>query len=238
MKIKCLVVDDEPLARQLIENHIAKIGFLQVAATAPNALKAFEILSSTKIDLMILDIKMPNITGIDFLKTLKNPPQTIITTAYRDFAIESFELEVVDYLLKPILFERFLKSVERIARTGVNREVQDSETNQENAFLILKSNAKNHKVDIKDITYIESVKDYIHVHLDDGSTITTKCKISEIEQRLSTFNFLRIHRSFLIHTGKINAFNNAYIEVNKVELPIGINYKTQIGIFLNTMQRY
>jgi two-component system, LytTR family, response regulator len=114
MKIKCLVVDDEPLAVRLIENHIAKIDALEVVATANSALKAFEILNTQKIDLLFLDIKMPNITGIDFLKSLKHPPKTIFTTAYRDFAIESYELEVVDYLLKPITFERFFKSVDKM----------------------------------------------------------------------------------------------------------------------------
>uniref|UniRef100_UPI000AE3ED7A LytR/AlgR family response regulator transcription factor n=1 Tax=Tenacibaculum ovolyticum TaxID=104270 RepID=UPI000AE3ED7A len=141
MRVKCLLVDDEPLAIKLIENHISKIDALEVVATCNNALKAFEIINTQQIDLMFLDIKMPNITGIDFLKTLKNPPKTIFTTAYRDYAIESYDLEVVDYLLKPITFERFFKSIDRFLREKKEVSANTFNTEKKNTedFLLVKS---------------------------------------------------------------------------------------------------
>lgn len=226
MKIKCLIVDDEPLAIKLIENHIAKIDALEVVATANNALKAFEILTTQEVDLLFLDIKMPNITGIDFLKSLKNPPKTIFTTAYRDFALEGFELEVVDYLLKPITFERFFKSVERILRAHVitsNNAVEENTAD----FLLLKASGKNYRVALDAILYIESIKDYVKVHLSDGSEITSKFKISDLEMELSTNRFTRVHRSFIISNDKITAFSTSDFEIKGNEIPIGASFKEQ-----------
>jgi DNA-binding LytR/AlgR family response regulator len=237
MKIKCLVVDDEPLAVRLIENHIAKIDALEVVATANSALKAFEILNTKKIDLLFLDIKMPNITGIDFLKSLKHPPKTIFTTAYRDFAIESYELEVVDYLLKPITFERFFKSVDKYLRTSnpVAATVVEPVKNEE--YILLKSSGKNFKIALDDIIYVESVKDYIKVHKTDGNAITSKYKISNLETDLPSEKFVRIHRSFIINASKVTAFSNTDIEVSGIDLPIGISHKEQVDLFLERIKK-
>ena len=235
MNIKCLIVDDEPLAILLIENHISKINGLEVVATANNALKAFEIINTQSIDLMFLDIKMPNITGIDFLRTLKNPPKTILTTAYRDFAIEGFELEVSDYLLKPILFERFFKSMERFLRE--NKTNTTAEINpQKKDYIIVKSGSKNHKVTIEEILYVESLKDYIKIHTQDGENIVSKFKISDIEVKLSNNQFIRIHRSYIINTEKITAFTTSEIEVNGIEIPIGASYKETAEQFLKNLK--
>jgi DNA-binding LytR/AlgR family response regulator len=235
MNIKCLIVDDEPLAILLIENHISKINGLEVVATANNALKAFEIINTQSIDLMFLDIKMPNITGIDFLRTLKNPPKTILTTAYRDFAIEGFELEVSDYLLKPILFERFFKSMERFLRE--NKTNTTPEINpQKKDYMIVKSGNKNHKVTIEEILYIESLKDYIKIHTRDGENIVSKFKISDIEDKLPNKQFIRIHRSYIINTEKITAFTTSEIEVNGIEIPIGASYKETAEQFLKNLK--
>lgn len=236
MKVKCLLVDDEPLAIKLIENHISKIDSLEVVATCNNALKAFEILSNQDIDLMFLDIKMPNITGIDFLKTIKNPPKTIFTTAYRDYAIESYDLEVVDYLLKPITFERFLKSMDRFLRLK-NEAIKPEKTINRDNFLLLKSGNKHHKIYIDDIFFIESLKDYIKVHIKNGKHIVTKYKIRDIEEELKNRQFLRIHRSYIINTSKISAFTINDIEVNSVEIPIGVSYRENVITFLNTIKK-
>lgn len=158
MKIKCLIVDDEPLAIRLIEKHIAKIDALEVVATCTNALKAFELLNTQSIDLLFLDIKMPNITGIEFLKNLKNPPKTILTTAYRDYALEGYDLGVVDYLLKPIAFERFFKAVDRFLNETSKSKLKIKETIQ-NEFILVKSGIKNYKIEVNNILYIESLKD-------------------------------------------------------------------------------
>ncbi len=230
LKIKCLIVDDEPLAVQLIEHHVASVPFLEVAATAPNAIKAFELLANNNFDLMFLDIKMPHLTGIDFLKSIKNPPKTIITTAYRDFAIESFELEAVDYLLKPITFDRFLKAVERVTRHAMTtpKPVATLPLAADKTFVILKSGAKSHKVMLDNILYIESLKDYIKVVLEEGKNIVSKHKISDIEAELAEAGFIRVHRSFIVNGQKIKAFTATDIEVGAATIPIGALYKAQL----------
>ena len=231
MNYKCLIVDDEPLAVKLIENHINKIDNLQVVATCNSAIKAFEILNTQQIDLMFLDIKMPNLTGIDFLKTLKNPPKTILTTAYRDYALEGFELEVVDYLLKPITFERFFKSVNRFLRNQ-NTNVKDSNKTPEKECIIVKSGSKSHKILIDDILYIESLKDYVRFYLKDDKRIVSKYKISNIELELNPNDFLRVHRSYIIHKKEMTAFTSNEIEIDGTEIPIGISYKENVQQFL------
>lgn len=235
MKVKCLIVDDEPLAIRLIEKHIAKIDALEVVATCNTALKAFEILNSQSIDLLFLDIKMPNITGIEFLKNLKNPPKTILTTAYRDYALEGYDLGVVDYLLKPITFERFFKAVDRFLSESSKSEVKIKES-IDNEFIVIKSGIKNYKIDVKDILYIESLKDYIKINTIDGKNITSKYKISDIEEELDGKYFLRIHRSFIINSTKITAFTNNEIEINGVEIPVGASYKDNVLLFLDELK--
>lgn len=236
MKIKCLIVDDEPLAIRLLENHIAKIDVFEVVATANSAMKAFEIINTQQIDLLFLDIKMPNITGIDFLKNLKSPPKTIFTTAYRDFAIESYELEVVDYLLKPITFERFFKSVDRFLRELTPIKNINIETQKIEDYILLKSAGKNYKVSLEDIVYVESDKDYIKVYKSDSTVIVSKHKISDLEQELPLEKFTRIHRSFIINNNKITAFSATDIEVNTIELPIGASFKEQAQKLIDSLK--
>ncbi|WP_272151637.1 LytR/AlgR family response regulator transcription factor [Tenacibaculum aiptasiae] len=234
MKVKCLVVDDEPLAIKLLEKHISKIDALEIVATCNNAIKAFEILNTQEVDLLFLDIKMPNLTGIDFLKTLRNPPKTIFTTAYRDYAIESYDLGVIDYLLKPITFERFFKAVDRYL--GDQKKQSESIQHKEKEiddFMLVKSGNKHHKVVINDILFIESLKDYIKIHTVDNKRIVSKYRISEIEQELKEENFLRVHRSYIININKISAFTVNDIEVNSTEIPIGASYKEKVVSFLN-----
>jgi len=235
MKIKCLVVDDEPLAIRLIEKHIAKIDNLEVVATCNTALKAFEILNLQKIDLMFIDIKMPNITGIEFLKNLKNPPKTILTTAYRDYAIEGYDLGVVDYLLKPITFERFLKAVDKFLSETAKSEVKSKESVTDD-FILVKSGIKNYKINMNDIVYIESLKDYIKINMIGDKNITSKYKIGDVQQELNEDNFLRIHRSFIINTSKITAFTMNEIEVSNIEIPIGASYKEDVLLYLKTLK--
>jgi two-component system LytT family response regulator len=235
MKIRCLIVDDEPLAVRLIEKHLAKIEGFEVVATCNNALKAFEILSTQKVDLMFLDIKMPNITGIEFLKNLKNPPKTILTTAYRDFAIESYDIGVVDYLLKPITFERFFKAIDKFLENNSAK----TPTKSSDPFVILKSGLKSYKINTDDIQYIESLKDYIKIYLSGDQPILVKFTMGDIEAELKDRDFLRIHRSFLIGTTKIAAFTNNEIELKGVPsaIPIGASYKEQVLQFLETYRK-
>lgn len=223
MKIKCLLVDDEPLAIRLLQNHLRQFDSFEVVASCPDAIKAHEILNVKTIDLMFLDIKMPKISGIEFLKTLRNPPKTILTTAYREFALDGYDLEVIDYLLKPITFDRFLKAIDRFLRQN-NSAMPSMQPVPGNAYLNIKSGNKYQKINTDDILYIESVRDYIKI-VTTEKEIIAKYKISDIETEVCNKGFLRIHRSFIISTKKITAFSATGIELGKVEIPVGASYK-------------
>ena len=228
MKVRCLLVDDEPLAIQLIQNHIDQLDTFEVVGTCSNAIKALEMLRTVPVDLMFLDIKMPQITGIDFLKTLKNPPAVIITTAYREYAIEGYDLDLIDYLLKPITFDRFFKAVDRYLRLrspNVKSEVFSPVTAQQSIYI--KAGGKFHNLNKEEVLYVESLKDYIVIHCTDKK-ITAKYKIGDLETELQDKAFLRIHRSFIVNLKKITAFTAYDIEIGTKELPIGASYKEYV----------
>jgi len=226
-KTRCLLVDDEPLAIALMQKHIGQLDFMEVAATCPNALKALEILKKTEIDLMFLDISMPAINGIDFLKMLRNPPKVIITTAFREYALDGYDLDIVDYLLKPITFDRFFKSIERYLRNFDQQAQPIIAQSNEPLSIYIKSGYRNVKINIDDILYMESLKDYVKICTLTGD-ITTKYRISDMEDNLSGKNFLRIHRSFIVNFKHITAFTASDVEIGKTELPIGESYKEQV----------
>ncbi|WP_343584614.1 response regulator transcription factor [Flavobacterium sp.] len=216
MKINCIIVDDEPLAVKLLENHISKIEELNLVGTAGNALEAYKLTKSKTVDLVFLDIQMPDLTGIDFLKSLKNRPKTIFTTAYREFAIEGFELEAVDYILKPITFERFFKAVERVLRENTE--------SKEDEFILLKSKGLQYKILLKMILFFESQANDIKVVLKEGKPIIAKYKISDLEV-LESKGFLRVHRSFLVNLKEVKAFGNTELIIENYAIPIGRSYK-------------
>jgi DNA-binding LytR/AlgR family response regulator len=228
VKVKCLIIDDEPLAAALIEAHVKQVPNLEVVAICINALEGFEILKKQSIDLIFLDIQMPLLTGIEFLKSLSNPPKVIFTTAYREYAIESYELEVVDYLLKPISFDRFFKAINKFFKVIETRDPKTVviEPQEDSKFIYVNSNKKQYKVSFSEILYVESIKDYIRIHLHD-KTIVTKDKISEFEQKLP-LNFLRTHRSYIVNSDKITAYTVNDVEIGEIEIPIGISYKKQL----------
>lgn len=229
-KIRCLLVDDEPLAISLLEKHIVQLDFMEVAGICPNAIKALEILKKTQVDLMFLDIRMPAITGLDFLKMLHHPPKVIITTAYREYALDGYDLDIVDYLLKPITFDRFFKSIERFLRTS-EPLTQLTSTGPQDIFI--KSGYKNLKINPDDILYLESMKDYVKIHTTDGP-VMTKSRISDMEAGLSGKGFLRVHRSFIVSLKNITAFSATDIEIGKTEIPIGESYKEFVFKMLGT----
>jgi len=228
--IKCLIVDDEPLAIKLIETHINQIPQLEIVATCQNPMEAFEILKKETIDLLFLDIQMPLMTGIDFVKSLQHVPSIIFTTAYREYAVESYELEVVDYLLKPISFTRFFKAINKFLNSKqketepVNRV--DDIVVESPDFIFVNANKKHIKILFEEILYVESIKDYVRIHTKE-QRIVTKDKISEFEQKLP-FTFLRVHRSFIVNTQKISAFTAHDIEIGAIEIPIGGSYKQKV----------
>ncbi len=226
MKLKCIIVDDEPLAIEIIESYINRLEDIEVIATCTNALKAFEIVQKQHVDLIFLDIQMPKLTGIDFIKTLTNPPKIILTTAYRDYALESYELEVVDYLLKPISFERFLVALQKVYKFEPKLEDEDPLMHEE-AYIFLKADKKMVKVMLSDILFIESLKDYIRINTAEKDIISHQ-KISYLEEKLPEECFMRIHRSFIVPIRKIESYSASAIEVPGKELPIGRLYKNKV----------
>ncbi len=228
MRTKCLIVEDEPLAQEIIESYIAKMEDIELIAKCDNAVTAFEILNKRHIDLIFLDIQMPEITGLEFLKSLRNPPKIIITTAYRKYAIDGFELDVVDYLLKPISFERFLKAINKYYQIDIKVLSYKTESNESNRdFIYVKENKKVVKIFLNTILFIECVKDYVTIHTT-SKRVTTKSTISDLELKLPKDRFLRIHRSFIVSLPKINAFTASSIEIGEKELTIGRNYKNRV----------
>ena len=225
--IRCLIIDDEPLAQNVIENYLKNFSFIELIAKCDNAVSALEWIKKHKIDLIFLDISMPFISGIDFIKSMQNVPQIIITTAHREFAIESYELNVLDYLLKPISFERFLKAIDKLdhpVSEELRLRVDDSQTD---SFIYVKSERKNLKILLNEILFIESLKDYIKIHTA-NKTIITQVPISDIERRLPE-NFLRVHRSFIIAKDKITAYTQHDLEIGKHQIPIGRSYKVIVS---------
>lgn len=231
MKTKCLIIDDEPLARDLMRSHIEKLENFEIVAECGDAMKALQELRNHEVDLMFMDIQMPQITGIEFLKTLKHPPKVIITTAFREYALDGFELDVVDYLLKPITFERFLKSVNKYYQ--VTQEEQQNispgpaKTTTEDAFIYVKENKKVIKLHLNEILYVEGLSEYVQIYTG-KKKIITKTSMSNMQEKLPDAGFMRIHKSFIVSLTKIEAFTSHSIEVPGKELPIGRSYKNSV----------
>jgi DNA-binding LytR/AlgR family response regulator len=230
-KIICLAVDDEPPALDVLVKYITSVQNLELAGTCADAVEALNFLRQQNVDLLFLDIQMPNLLGTDLIRTLKSPPKVIFTTAYRKFAVEGFELDAVDYLLKPISFERFLKAVNKVMDTSLlvtgNNLHPINLGNPADAFISVRCDRKNLKILLTDILYIESLKDYIKV-VTVNKTIITKQSISTIEEMLPKDNFIRIHRSYIVVLNKIETYTNDIIGIGKQELPISRSYRLQV----------
>jgi DNA-binding LytR/AlgR family response regulator len=223
MNIKCIIIDDEPLAIQVIENHLKNFDYFEVVNTFNNPLKAYRQLEKEKIDVVFLDINMPQMTGFDFLDNLTDKPLIIITTAYREYAVKSFELNVLDYLVKPIPFNRFLKTINKINQQ-LHQNTSAIEVGlQQEPHMFLKVNKKLIKVNLNDILYIESLKDYIKVITKLGDYVVHK-SLTAISEELPQSNFIRIHRSYTISINKINALEGNTVEIANRTIPIGRNY--------------
>ena len=236
-KINCLLVDDEPPALDVLKSYISSVSSLELAGTCNNALEAIDLLREKSIDLLFLDIQMPYLLGTDLVRTLKNPPKVIFTTAYRKFAIEGFELNAVDYLLKPISFERFLKAVNKVMETNLrlsgSNDIPSAHQNTSlNDFINLRADRKNIKVPLDDILYVESLKDYIKV-VTKTKNIVTKQSISSLEEALRGKQFMRIHRSFLVALNKIESFTSDTVEISSHELPISRMYRHEVEKMLH-----
>jgi DNA-binding LytR/AlgR family response regulator len=224
--IRCLIVDDEPPAREIIRRYVQEIPMLQLMGECANAIQVLTILQQQQIDLLFLDIRMPQLNGTDFIKTLQHPPKVIFTTAFSEYALEGYELDVVDYLMKPIRFDRFLKAVNKAfplnnASTALKPVVSGiTEEKKNESFVYFRADRKMVKVMLDDILYIESMKDYIKVNTRQG-VIITKQSISSVEAMLPGKLFVRTHRSFIVSINKIKSFTNELVEIDKTDIPIG-----------------
>jgi DNA-binding LytR/AlgR family response regulator len=227
MKTRCLIVDDEPLAIEAIRIHIEKLESLKLVAESTDAIQAFDTLRNNRIDLMFLDIQMPEMSGLDFLHALKNPPKVIFTTAYREYAIQAFDLDVIDYLLKPISFDRFMQAVNKYFESVPQDIITgDPADPKKEDYFYIKAEKKNVKVRFDEIMYIESIKDYVKI-VCKSKTIISKIMIGELIRQLPESLFLRIHRSYIVYTPNVEAFSSISVEVPGKEIPIGRNYKNE-----------
>jgi DNA-binding LytR/AlgR family response regulator len=220
-KWKCLIVDDEPPAIKVLKSYAGALEYLEIIGTCNNALQAIDILSSEKVDLMFLDINMPRLSGTQLLKTIKDPPKVIFTTAHKDYAVDAFELDAIDYLLKPVSFERFVKAVNKFCQIN---PVETELNGNAPGFLYFRAERKMVKVFLEDITYIESFKDYIVIHRQNEVDLKVKYAISSVDNMLPQNLFLRIHRSYIVSMKRVSAFTNNDVEIGKTELPIGRSY--------------
>lgn len=221
MYCRCLIVDDEPPAVRVLKKYIESLENLELAGSCKNALEAMTLLNTEKIDLLFLDVNMPKLLGTQLVKSLANPPKVIFTSAHKEYAHEAFDLDAVDYLLKPISYERFLKAVNKFCQLS-HTALETLPSDQ--GFVYFRSDRKMIKVYLDEIMYIESLKDYIVIHRLNKPDIRVKQTLSSVEELLPDNQFLRIHRSYIIALSKVTAFSKFEVEINNVELPFGKNY--------------
>ncbi|MBT6235739.1 LytTR family DNA-binding domain-containing protein [Bacteroidia bacterium] len=229
--MNCIAVDDEPLALDIIEAYVAKHPDLKLVARCNNAAEASEVLKKHKVDLMFLDINMPEIDGLSFVKSLENKPLFMFTTAYPDHAVEGFELDAIDYLLKPIAYDRFEKGVEKAKEYfQLKNNSGAAESDLEHEHIFVKANQKLIKLAYSDIYYVEAFADYVKIFLQDKKIVTLQT-MKKMEQKLPSEMFSRVHRSFIVNRKHVSAFSTSGCEVNGVKIPIGKNYKEDfVGI--------
>lgn len=237
MKMNCIIVDDEIHARKVLEKYIQDLPHINLVKSCKNALEAMEVLRSNSIDAMFLDINMPKLSGLNFLENLKNPPVVVITTAYREYAVDAYELDVIDYLHKPIPFPRFIKAISKIEeklqisyKTPSAIFVEESKTLEN--FIFIKSDKKTIKLNFEDIIYIEGLGDYIRVHTK-TKTIVSKLTVKKMEELLPQDQFIRVHRSFIISLKRIDSIEGNQVEIDNQKIPIGQMYRQSFMDLIN-----
>lgn len=226
MKIKCLLVDDEPIALDILAAYVRKVDVLELVGRCSSAVEAFTVLQSKPVDLLFLDIRMPQLSGLDLLRTLPNPPKAIITSAYRDYALDGYELDVLDYLIKPVPFDRFIKSVGKMLTYRLAAPAMYPVPDEE-PFIFVKEDRKLVRIDLRDILYLESLRDYVKIQTTTQAVVTRQA-IGYYEELLPAEQFVRIHRSFIVAVAKIRTIAENRIDVPGQTLPIGRNYKQQV----------
>ena len=230
--IKCIIVEDETLAQHVIQSHLQKIEKFELVAICNNALEAREVLTKQEVDLMFLDIQLPGMTGLHFLRSLPNPPLVVITTAYAEYAVESYEFNIIDYLLKPVSFERFCKTINKIVDGRLLTQDAKEKDSVPADHIFVKSNSKFFKVNFSEIIYIEGMKDYLKIHTSEH-TIITHQTMGEMENILPSGQFIRIHKSYIVANIHIKAVFGNSVDMGKALLPIGLNFKERIMNFIS-----
>jgi len=229
-KYKIMLIDDEPIAIQVLESHLKQIDEFEIIGTYTNAMESVTDIYKLKPDLLFLDIEMPGIKGVDFLKSLNSPPPVIFTTAYRDYAVEAFDLDVLDYLLKPISFERLFKAINRFIKAS-ETSILNTEK-QEQTHIQLKSNKKMYQLKFDEILFVQGLDDYILVHTK-NQKLSCYYRMKEMEEKLPANMFIRIHRSTIVNRNQISSFSAAGIEIAGQRFPIGKTYREQVLSILN-----
>lgn len=233
-KIRCIIVDDEPVALDILENHISKIDIIELVGRCKNASEAFNMINENKTDLIFLDINMPGISGISFAKSINKNIRIIFTTAYREYALEGFDLHAVDYLLKPISFDRLLDAVNNFQEVHFQNNISEIQTEDISDFIFVKIDRKMYKIDFSKILWVESLSDYLKIETTEGAKVTRET-ISSIEMKLPSAKFIRIHRSFIIAIDKIESYSNEEVIIENKSIPISRTYKEQV---IKTLERF
>ena len=235
MILRCIVIDDELLARQYVVDYIHKLPYLDLVGDYNSPLKAIDLIKSGKIDLMYLDIQMPEMSGLDFIRTLVNPPYVIITSAFKEFAIDGYELNVCDYLLKPFSFERFVSATNKVLalketsfHDSKPQSNLQSETTLHDDYLVIRADRKHYKINYDDLVYVEGQKAYVTFHTI-NKRITALVSLKELEEKLPSINFIRIHKSYIVSIKKIDTLEGNLIEIVGTKLPVGKNYRKDIA---------
>lgn len=226
-QIKCLIIEDEPLAAEVLSDYINDVPHLALMGICEDAIYASSFLKEQAVDLIFLDIHLPKLKGLDFLKTLIHPPKIILTTAYHQYALEGYEHNVVDYLLKPIDFERFLQAVQKVDLQNKTADRVEEIKNTQRPFRFFRVDKRNVKVFLDEIRYVESLKEYVRIYTN-KDRLVTKFQIGELETELKNPNLIRIHRSFLVAKDKIEAYSTSTVEINGQQIPIGRTYREEV----------
>ena len=225
--IRCLIVDDEPTAREILEHYLKQVDGLAHVQSCANALEAFKVLDQKSVDLILLDINMPDISGISLARAIGDKAKVIFTTAYREYAVDGFDLQAVDYLLKPISLQRFIQAIEKYKKENAPRAQESSGQSSSSTSLLIKADRKTVKIPLDEISHIESLGDYLKIHTQNGVQRTRET-ISALEKKLNKQQFIRIHRSFIVSLKAITAFSKEEVELGEIILPISRSFKAEV----------
>jgi two-component system LytT family response regulator len=232
--IRCIAIDDEPLALKQIAGYINKTPFLELAGTCDSALQAIEVLDKTLVDLMFVDINMPDLSGMEFVKTLENPPLVVFVTAYSEYALEGFRVDAIDYLLKPVSYGDFLKSANKVKAWFDALQTKPAEVTSNKEFLFIKSEYKILRINFDDIKYIEAMSEYIRIHLVNSKPVMTQLRMKSIDDQLPEDRFMRVHRSFIVNLSKISVIErNRIVFDGNVYIPVSEQYKNKFQGYID-----